>query len=260
MQNYYEILGVQKTATATEIKKAFYTLSKKYHPDITGSNEAATKEFVRIKEAYDVLKDKEKRQAYDSGFTGGSYSGFGQGYNQSPFPGNDFKQWKSGNWHYTYYRKNPGSNFTNEDFQRIWKEFQRKAHENADYDQMFRERRQQAWDEFSRKREEAWRRRAEEYARKYPFDNVSNFPKFNWERFNKFMALYVTIFFLVGIFQAFHKSEKSVVKNQEKSSVTPNQTLQEMIYRPPVNYPKETEKNEQSFDRPFGFPENRKDY
>lgn len=56
---------------------------------------------------------------------------------------------------------------------------------------------------------------------------------------------------------------KSVGTNSQKtSSITPNQNLQEMIYRPPINYSKETtsEKNDETFDRPFGFPKNGKNY
>ena len=59
--NYYDILGVKKTATAEEIKKAFRKLARKHHPDAGGEEE----KFKEINEAYETLSDKEKREAYD---------------------------------------------------------------------------------------------------------------------------------------------------------------------------------------------------
>ena len=59
--NYYDILGVKKTATADEIKKAFRKLARKHHPDAGGEEE----KFKEINEAYETLSDKEKRSAYD---------------------------------------------------------------------------------------------------------------------------------------------------------------------------------------------------
>jgi len=59
--NYYDILGVKKTATADEIKKAFRKLARKHHPDAGGDEE----KFKELNEAYETLSDKEKREAYD---------------------------------------------------------------------------------------------------------------------------------------------------------------------------------------------------
>ena len=61
-RDYYEILGVQKSASDDEIKKAFRKLAVKHHPDKEGGDEA---KFKEINEAYEVLKDKQKRQRYD---------------------------------------------------------------------------------------------------------------------------------------------------------------------------------------------------
>jgi molecular chaperone DnaJ len=83
-RDYYEVLGVGKTASADELKKAFRRLAVKYHPDKEGGDEG---KFKEINEAYEVLKDDKKRQRYDQfGHAGvGGASGGGAGGN--PFEG-----------------------------------------------------------------------------------------------------------------------------------------------------------------------------
>lgn len=63
--DYYSILGVSKTASADDIKKAYRKLARKYHPDINQDNEDAKKKFQQINEANEVLSDPEKRKKYD---------------------------------------------------------------------------------------------------------------------------------------------------------------------------------------------------
>jgi curved DNA-binding protein len=86
--DYYKILGVKKTASDDEIKKAYRKLAMKYHPDHTKGDKSAEETFKKISEAYSVLSDKEKRKQYD---TFGS-AGFQQRYSQEDiFRGSDFE-------------------------------------------------------------------------------------------------------------------------------------------------------------------------
>ena len=65
--DYYTVLGVEKTATADEIKSAYRKLAMQWHPDKNPGNDEAENKFKEISEAYDVLKDAEKRKQYDVG-------------------------------------------------------------------------------------------------------------------------------------------------------------------------------------------------
>ena len=70
-RDYYEVLGVQKNATADELKKAYRKLAKQNHPDLNPGDKKAEARFKEINEAYEVLSDKDKRAKYDQfGFAG----------------------------------------------------------------------------------------------------------------------------------------------------------------------------------------------
>ena len=64
-QDYYELLGVPRKASAKDIRAAFRKLARKYHPDLNPGDKAAEEKFKQVQEAYDVLSDTKKRQMYD---------------------------------------------------------------------------------------------------------------------------------------------------------------------------------------------------
>ncbi len=89
-RDYYEVLGVSKTASDDELKKAFRKLAKQYHPDLHPDDKEAEAKFKEVNEAYEVLSDKDKRAKYDQfGFAGvdpnygagqgGGYGGYSYG-------------------------------------------------------------------------------------------------------------------------------------------------------------------------------------
>jgi|TARA_R110002096_G_scaffold172953_2_gene346895 molecular chaperone DnaJ len=84
--DFYTLLGVDRSASADELKKAYRKLAMKYHPDKNPGDEAAEQKFKEVSEAYDVLKDDQQRAAYDQyghaafeGGTGGGHPGGGMG-------------------------------------------------------------------------------------------------------------------------------------------------------------------------------------
>lgn len=82
-RDFYEVLGIPRSASADEIKKAYRGQAKKYHPDLNPNNEAAEKSFKEVSQAYECLKDGQSRAAYDqfghAAFQNGGRSGGGAG-------------------------------------------------------------------------------------------------------------------------------------------------------------------------------------
>lgn len=87
-KNFYDVLGVSKTASGDEIKKAYRKLAHQYHPDKGGGNE---EKFKEVNEAYQVLSDESKRSQYDRfGDSFQNNAGAGGGFSGNPFEGMDF--------------------------------------------------------------------------------------------------------------------------------------------------------------------------
>jgi len=87
-KDYYELLGLKKGASESEVKKAYRKLARKHHPDVNPGDNASEKKFKEISEAYSVLSDPKKKEQYDNyGFVG-DMGGFNQG--QNPYGGFDF--------------------------------------------------------------------------------------------------------------------------------------------------------------------------
>src|SRR6202021_3009494 len=102
-KDYYEILGVKKSASAEDIRKAFRKLARKYHPDVNPGDKSAEEKFKTLPEANDVLSDPKKRKIYDqvgfysdnidpataeayarAGNSGGAGGGFPGGFSGGP--------------------------------------------------------------------------------------------------------------------------------------------------------------------------------
>lgn len=110
-QDYYQVLGVQKSATDAEIKSAYRKLALQYHPDRNKTKEAEEK-FKEVTKAYEVLSDPQKRQTYDqfgaAAFEQGGPGGFG---GQGPFGGFGQQGGQYGPFTYTYSTNGGGFDF-----------------------------------------------------------------------------------------------------------------------------------------------------
>ena len=113
MEDYYALLGVSRTATEDEIKKAYRNLVFKYHPDRNPGDKNAEEKFKKINEAYSVLSDPAKKAGYDSGgfnpFENASQSSAQQNYGYNSWESYDpFQEWTNYNSSrrgYSYYSR-----------------------------------------------------------------------------------------------------------------------------------------------------------
>ncbi len=86
-RDYYDVLGVPKGASEADVKKAYRRLARKLHPDVNPGDKAAQKRFQEVQEAYEVLKDEDKRRAYDRFGHAGPGAGFDPRSAGGGFPG-----------------------------------------------------------------------------------------------------------------------------------------------------------------------------
>ena len=132
-RDYYEVLGIDRNASASEIKKAYRKLAKKYHPDTNPGDKEAEAKFKEVTEAYEILSDSEKKAQYDQyghaafeqgagGFNGGGFGGFdfggdmgdifenffGGGFKKSGFRGGSGQNGNFNNGFHGNFRQNGG--------------------------------------------------------------------------------------------------------------------------------------------------------
>ena len=133
-RDYYEVLGLDKSADEAAIKKAYRTLAKKYHPDMNPGDAEAEKNFKEVNEAYAVLSDAEKKSSYDQfghagvdgqGFEGG-FGGFGGGFDASDIFGDIFGSFFGGGMSGSQSRRN-GPMRGNDILQRVTISFEEAA-------------------------------------------------------------------------------------------------------------------------------------
>ncbi|VDK82948.1 unnamed protein product [Litomosoides sigmodontis] len=155
-KNYYDILGVSHNATQQEIKNAFYLLSKKYHPDITGSasQSTLTERFIAIKEAYDVLKDASSRSEYDACRAQTNYNYDRQTYNKKStgYGTGRSNRYAGSNKYRSSWR------YDDAHLRKVFEELQRRAEE---YERAQKERDSQFWERFYQAEQERYKRRQE---------------------------------------------------------------------------------------------------
>ncbi|CAJ0582201.1 unnamed protein product, partial [Mesorhabditis spiculigera] len=173
-RDFYDVLGVSPTATQREIKNAYYTLSKKYHPDVAGSS-SETK-FIEVSEAYEVLKDPTKRRTYDNmrgGARGPRYTG-DHGYQGDPFQ-EFYKRATASQWQYTSQGARGGRRHTQAEYERIWEELRKKSQQNNTSFE------QNIWEELARRRAQRWGEFGKKYPNGPPGDGDFKFQwQFNW--------------------------------------------------------------------------------
>ncbi|VDM82375.1 unnamed protein product [Strongylus vulgaris] len=126
-----------------------------YHPDVAGRSKDSEAKFIEITEAYDCLKDPEKRRYYDNGIsgTGGRYTG-------DPYNFRDFQQNTQRRKDYGNQNGNPfySRSYTQQEYERIWEVFNRMRQEQDLYNEQIRREKERIWDEFARQRAERWKR------------------------------------------------------------------------------------------------------
>ncbi|CEF62040.1 DnaJ domain-containing protein [Strongyloides ratti] len=233
-KSFYEILGVSPSASKSEIKAKFYELSKKYHPDVINDKDSKENslKFREISEAYETLKNDEKRSQYDRS----------RGYGNNQFwQAHDFSNYQNPNGGYYYHKQTfyygpdkkfsqqRSSRYTQKDFEDIWRRFNKKmnSEEQKEYEKYQEFLRNTLWKEYHARRDEAWKKHREEYEKK-------NNPFFFFTgTFAKIAGIYIGIFFVITLFQVFFDrnfmGSRRIMKKNDNSG---EQVINEDMYKP----------------------------
>ncbi|TKR87189.1 hypothetical protein L596_011633 [Steinernema carpocapsae] len=243
-RTYYDILGVDRTATTKDIKNAYYTLSKKYHPDATGAKpgDSTLRKFLELSDAYDILKDSEKRRIYDSQISASA--------NASYYYDN------------SYANRNKRRTYSEDEVERIWKQYQDATRRNAPYETEWpfgsnryaRNRRPGTTHEF--RRGPGWSYKKTTHTDKdgnqstsYTFRDTdgtertvhSNPISVNWDLLGKIFKVYMIAFFGVTVFQIFYGQAGSIVRSnreewrrREEAFKEQQEKINRMMNAPPV--------------------------
>ena len=141
MTDYYEVLGVPKTASADDIKKAYRKLAFKYHPDQNPGDKVAEEKFKQVTAAYDILGDEEKRKQYDNAgynpFANATYGEYGEQtqsqwqntYQNTYANGQDFWSWFTN----AYNAGNQGQQQQAENWQEQYTQYSNNTEYNQDH-------------------------------------------------------------------------------------------------------------------------------
>ncbi|CAI4222647.1 unnamed protein product [Auanema sp. JU1783] len=235
--NHYNVLGVKQNATQREIKAAYYKLSKKFHPDVAGNNDSTTKKFHEITEAYECLRDPDRRRAYDNQTTGsgGRYTG---DYRYDPFA-------NFNNRNQSYQNPFHSQQFTQQEFERVFREFNRiKKEMNMNQDQRMEFERQRMRMEFQRNRAERWKQFHQRYA-----DGPPGSIKFGWrssagnqeriynawELIRKIMMVYFLIFFMISLVKVFLKSMGDIKNPSGAVPLSNEEQMRQFMEKVPTN-------------------------
>ncbi|CAD5223906.1 unnamed protein product [Bursaphelenchus okinawaensis] len=268
--DYYEVLGVPKTATSREIKSAFYKLSKQYHPDVPGADSA---KFLEVKEAYDVLRDDNKRREYDTFGHGNAYHGQGQGYaGQNPFNqgfgqnyGGYQRVYKTNIDPHEYERimremdrvfKNFGARtgpagqstrfygfkreFNQQEFDRIWNEMRKNTNNRQGpiFDEIFKRARERADAFHQQQNDQRWQthsneKKDREHWNYYQFKVENYIDVAKAHRYFRAFTMFCvgTVFILIS----FRNYLKEGRPNQDRSEVYDRQNIVNMMNKPPID-------------------------
>ncbi|CAD5231364.1 unnamed protein product [Bursaphelenchus xylophilus] len=291
-KDYYEILGVSRTATDREIKSAFYRLSKQYHPDVPGSD---SEKFLEVKEAYDVLRDTNKRRDYDNfGHAGANpYAhGFGQGQeHQNPFRSEGYQRVYRRNVNpqefdqmmrdmERMFRQFGGRNASNmnsqssrfygfrrefdqKEFDRIWEEIQKNTASRGGsiFEDAFRRARERSDAFYRQQNDERWQnnsndRKDKEHWNFYQFRVENYIDTKKWLRLLQGLSVGTVLLIFAAFLwkQDYDATKPRKVYHDQEGDLYNRQSIKKMMETPPIK-PLDQEVHQEEQNQPFGFPQ-----